>query len=61
MVSIAKKNIKRKGKHYAYYQVVESKWIDGKSIPKVVKHLGTAERILKTYTEYEKLKKRKGK
>ena len=56
MVSIAKKNIKRNGKRYTYYQVVESKWIDGRSVPKVVKHIGTAERILETYIEHEKLK-----
>lgn len=57
MVSIVKKRVKRKGKVYHYYQVVESNWIEGKSIPKVLKHLGTAKRILKTYEEYERLKK----
>ncbi len=57
MVSIAKKTVKRGGKVYTYYQVVESNWIRGKSIPKVLKHLGTAKRILKTYEEYERLKK----
>lgn len=57
MASIAKKRVKRKGKTYTYYQVVESTWVDGKSVPKVIKHLGTAEKVLKTYEEYERLKK----
>ena len=61
MASVAKKKIKRNGKTYTYYQVVKSEWINGKSIPKVLKHLGTAERILETYEEYEKIKNGKQK
>ena len=61
MVSIAKKKIKKNRETYTYYQVVKSVWVNGKSIPKVLKHLGTARRILKTYEEHEKLKKEKQK
>ena len=59
MAYIVKKKIRRKGRRYSYYQIVESKWIDGKSIPKVLKHLGTPQRILDVFVEYEKLKREK--
>ena len=58
---MVKKKIMREGKIYAYYQLVESRWIKGKSIPKVIKHLGTPKKILKIYGEYEKIKNGKQK
>lgn len=56
MVSLNKKTIRRNGKVYVYYQIVESVRVNGKPRPSVLKHLGTAERILKTYEGYEELK-----
>ena len=58
MVSLAKKTIKKNGGAYAYYQIVESVRVNGKPRPNVLIHLGTPEKILKTYVEYKKLKKR---
>jgi len=42
-----------------YYYIVEGKRVDGKVKQKVMRYLGTADTILKTYEELDKLKLKK--
>lgn len=59
MVYLRAKRFKRKKDktERTYFYLVEAKRVTGKVQQKVLKYLGTAETILKTYRELDRLKK----
>lgn len=55
---VRKKKFKRGEKYTAYYYIEKQEKIGGKFKTRTVRYLGTAEKVLKTYEELAKLKKR---
>ena len=56
MMFVRKKRFKRGDKYSTYYYLEKQEKVGGKFQTKTVRYLGTAEKVLETYEELEKLK-----